>query len=288
MIRSMTAFARDAIQDRWGNAVWELRAVNHRYLELFVRLPEELRELEPEIRDRIRQQVQRGKVECFLKYQPNAAMDADISVNAILVKNLALAADQVNQLVTSSASANVMDILAWPGVLQIAAPNVEVVHQAILKSFDRALKGFVNAREQEGKILARIIEERLVKVLTAISTVKRRLPTILENQRKKILERFEDIKLQINPERLEQELVLIAQRIDVNEEIDRLEIHIAQVKQELKQGGAVGRRLDFLMQELNREANTLAAKSTDSETSSIAVELKVLIEQMREQVQNIE
>lgn len=288
MIYSMTAFARRADQNQWGTAVWEMRSVNHRYLELVLRLPESLRELESSLREHIRHAIQRGKIECSLKYQPRAENVANFTIDGVLVKHLAKATKQVQSFFDATAPVNVMDVLAWPNVLQLAEADMQPIHALLLKLFDDTLQDFLKARAQEGKAISQIIEDRLNKVLQEVAKIKPRLPAILEHQRKKIIERLEEITTQVNSERVEQEIVLLAQKMDVAEELERIEIHAHEAQRTLHESGAVGRRLDFLMQELNREANTLAAKSIDIETSAAAVELKVLIEQMREQIQNVE
>lgn len=288
MIYSMTAFARRAEQGQWGEAVWELRSVNHRYLELIIRLPDSIRELETAIREHIRNNIDRGKVECFLKFQPRTGSGAKVSINKELVQDLAQAVTQIEAFFPKLAPANVMDILAWPEVMQIAEHDIDALQTALLKLFDQALQDLMANRQREGQAINIVIEERLQRILQEIDKVRQRLPQVLQNQRKKLITRFNEVKLELNSDRIEQEMVLLAQRIDVAEEIERITIHIKEAARVLKKGGAIGRRLDFLMQELAREANTLSAKSVDVETSAVAMEMKVLVEQMREQVQNLE
>ncbi len=286
MIYSMTAFARYTVNTEWGNLTWEIRSVNHRYFELQLRLPELFHEFEPLLRQRLRETVARGKMECSLKYQPSQT--TQISLNQNLLQNLVHATQQIKQIFPSADQANTLEILAWPGVLQMYEPDSQAIHVTVIESFNHVLQGFLQAREQEGKVLRVTLEDRLQLCNQEVDKIKPRLPTVLEAQRQKINARIKEISQEFDSMRLEQEMALLAQKMDVSEELDRLQIHIDEVKRVLHAGGAVGRRLDFMMQELNREANTLASKSMDTIITSAAVELKVLIEQMREQVQNIE
>lgn len=288
MIHSMTAFARRTAQHPWGTAVWEIRSVNHRYLELTLRLPETLRELETPIRERIKQHLQRGKIECYLKYQPLGADLNTLTVNHALVEQLATTATKVKAFFPNTAPINIMDVLSWPEVLRINETQTAIGTPSLLELFDATLKDLVTARAQEGKALHDIIVKRLKETLQLTEKIKKRLPLTLENQRKKIIARLEEMKTQLNPERVEQEMVLLAQKMDIAEELDRIKIHVDEANRVLREDKAAGKRLDFLLQELNREANTLASKSMDGPISAAAVDLKVLIEQMREQIQNIE
>ena len=288
MIHSMTAFARKDRQGDWGTAAWELRSVNHRYLELALRLPEPLRDLEGSVRERVRARLQRGKVDCVLRFQAGDAAAAQISVNLPLATQLAHASREVDALLYNPAPVSAMDLLQWPGVLRVAETDLERVSAEVLSLLEVALAELVATRQREGEQLRELIRERLQAVLAEVVAVRARLPEVLSAQRERLLARLGELKAELDPMRLEQEMVLLAQRVDVAEELERLEAHVAEVRRVLEAGGAAGRRLDFLMQELNREANTLGSKSQDSETTRSAVELKVLIEQMREQIQNIE
>ncbi|WP_207061626.1 YicC/YloC family endoribonuclease [Motiliproteus sp. SC1-56] len=288
MTRSMTAFARQQSEHPWGTLVWEVRSVNQRYLEPHLRLPESFRELEGGLRERLRKGLQRGKVECTLRFHPAEQGDEQLQVNLALVSQLRDAARQVNELLADPAPVSALEVLRWPGVLQERSPDTKAVHQAALALFDVALAELVENRQREGKELAQLIEQRLASITDIVAQVRSRLPEILARQRENLLTRLEEAKQELEPARLEQEMVLVAQKADVDEELDRLDTHVAEVSRVLKQSGAIGRRLDFLMQELNREANTLSSKSIVAETTQCAVELKVLIEQMREQIQNIE
>ncbi|HIF0907361.1 TPA: YicC/YloC family endoribonuclease [Klebsiella pneumoniae] len=264
MIRSMTAYARREIKGDWGSAAWELRSVNQRYLETYFRLPEQFRSLEPVVRERIRARLTRGKVECTLRFEQDPSAQGELILNEKLAK----------QLVNAAMAAKEQDLDA------IAAD--------ILAALDGALDDFIVARETEGQALKALIEQRLEGVSGEVAKVRAHMPEILQWQRERLVAKLEDAEVQLENNRLEQELVLMAQRIDVAEELDRLEAHVKETYNILKKKEAVGRRLDFMMQEFNRESNTLASKSINAEVTNSAIELKVLIEQMREQIQNIE
>jgi uncharacterized protein (TIGR00255 family) len=288
MIQSMTAFARSQAEDTWGTAVCEFRSINHRYLELVVRLPDTLQELEAVIRERIRQYIKRGKIEFHLRYQPSDATGADITINQHLAKHLCEANEVVATLLKNPAPVNTMDILRWPGILQIAEVDLEKIEDHVLQLVETGLKDLIATRQREGEELKQLFLQRLEAMKVEIAKVRHLMPAILKEQRERLIKRFADAKVELDKGRLEQEMVLFAQKTDVMEELDRIDAHISEVRRVLKQGGMAGRRLDFLMQELNREANTLGAKSVNVETTRASVELKVLIEQIREQVQNVE
>ncbi|HHM04374.1 MAG TPA: YicC family protein [Gammaproteobacteria bacterium] len=288
MIRSMTAFAREEKDTSFGAIIWELRSVNHRYLDVSLRLPEDFRFIEAQLRARAGAKLARGKVECTLKFQAAAGTADSFSVNAQLVGELLAAAEEVAARAGQAAPVNPLDVLRWPGVMESARPDQEALAREILDAFDVVLARLVAAREREGAALREMVEQRCVSLVAEVAKVKRRLPEVAARVREKLLSRLAELTEQADPGRLEQELALIAQRVDVAEEMDRLAAHIDEVRRVLAEGGAAGRRLDFLMQELNREANTLASKSADVDTTRSAVDMKVLIEQMREQVQNIE
>ena len=287
MICSMTAFARaDRPLEGYG-LVWEIKAVNHRYLEISPRLPDALRSLENAVRERCRKALARGKVEVTLRYQQDAS-DADLELNEPLVKQLSEISRRVGDLVQHPGQVNPMEILRHPGVLSTRELDVDLLQRESLTLLDEALQALIDTRSREGEQLGKLIEERLDGIITQVEIVKTAVPRIKEAQRERLRSRIQDVIDSPDPDRLEQELVLLAQTMDVDEELDRLLTHVTEVRRILKKGGHIGRRLDFLMQELNREANTLGSKSVDSETTAAAVELKVLIEQMREQIQNIE
>jgi uncharacterized protein (TIGR00255 family) len=277
MIHSMTAFARCERQGEWGTAAWELRSVNHRYLEAGVRMPESVRDLEGVVRERLRTALKRGE-----------AAAAGVSLDVELARQVVHASREVDSLLYNPAPVSSMDVLRWPGVIRTEQADPETLKAALLELLDEAIIELLEARAREGAQLRGFIEERLAAVGAEVERVRTRVPEVLAAQRERLLARLEEVRAELDPARLEQEMVLLAQKMDVTEEMDRLGAHVKEVGRVLKQGGAVGRRLDFLMQELNREANTLGSKSQDAETTRSSVELKVLIEQMREQVQNIE
>lgn len=289
MPRSMTGFSRREAKFSWGTLVWEIRSVNHRYLEPNFRLHEDFREIEPQLRDAMRKSLQRGKVEANLHVHWEQEGENELGINESRADQIAKAAQQINQyLGATAAPLNALDILKWPGVIQKQEINRDELHQAALQLFDQALDGLIEHRSREGAELEQLILQRLQSVSEQVVKVRQLMPGILAAQREKLQNKIAALQIELDPERLEQEIVLLAQKADVDEELDRLDTHVTEVKRSLKQTDSLGRRLDFLMQELNREANTLSSKSVSSDTTQIAVELKVLIEQMREQVQNIE
>ncbi len=287
MIYSMTAFARSGVKKDWGTAVWEVRSVNQRFLETYFRLPEQFRALEPVLRERFRKRLQRGKVECALRFSANDAAVTKLTLNEALAKEVMHAADWV-QSHGQSTGVNPLDILRWPGVIAAEEADMDAIQADILAAFDDTLTQFIEARATEGDALKALIEQRLDGIEKEAAAVAEKMPAIVEWQREKIQSRFEEAKVELDPTRFEQEMVMLAQKIDVAEELDRLNAHVKETRNILKKGGACGRRLDFMMQEFNRESNTLGSKSINSEITQSAVELKVLIEQMREQIQNIE
>ncbi|MDU0353323.1 YicC/YloC family endoribonuclease [Paraglaciecola aquimarina] len=287
MIYSMTAFARRELKAEWGTAVWEIRSVNQRFLETYFRLPEQFKSMEPVLRERFRKSLQRGKVECALRFVANDAAVGQLSINEDLAKQLMHAADWVQNQGTTT-GVNPVDILRWPGVIAAEEADMDSIQGDILKEFDLTLKDFIAARATEGENLKALIEQRLDGIQVEVDKVTGFMPEIIQWQRDKIQARFEEAKIELDATRVEQEMVMLAQKVDVAEELDRLVSHIGETRKILKKGGAVGRRLDFMMQEFNRESNTLGSKSINTDTTQSAVELKVLIEQMREQIANIE
>ena len=287
MFRSMTAFARHEQTSAWGAIAWELRSVNHRYMETSIRLPEILRSLETPARERIAAALSRGKVEGTLKLQTASAAPA-ITLNLPMVERLLEVAGELEHLMGPGTGLKLVDVLRWPGVIHEPEPDLAAIQQAILDSLDAALAELVATREREGERTAELLRQRCAAIRVQVKRVRGRRPEVLARWRDKLLNRLADIAVDADPGRLEQELTLIAQRLDVDEELDRLDTHLDEIESVLRRNEPVGRRLDFLMQELNREANTLSAKSADADTTRCAVELKVLIEQMREQIQNIE
>lgn len=287
MIYSMTAFARSEVKKIWGTAVWEIRSVNQRYLETYFRLPEQFRSLEPLLRDRFRKRLQRGKVECALRFTANDAAVTKLTLNEELAKQVLHAADWV-QSHGQSTGVNPLDVLRWPGVIAAEEADMDAIQADLLAGLDKAMDDFITARGDEGENLKSLIEQRLDAIEVEAKKVAGRMPEILNWQRERILTRFEEAKLELDAARIEQEMILLAQKVDVAEELDRLNSHVGETRKILNKGGACGRRLDFMMQEFNRESNTLGSKSINTEITQSAVELKVLIEQMREQIQNIE
>jgi uncharacterized protein (TIGR00255 family) len=287
MVHSMTAFARTELAASHGTLSWELRSVNHRYLEPQLRLPEAFRDLESAVRDALRQGLSRGKVECTLRFNEDSGGQA-LNVDPQRAAQLVAAAETIAGLIKQPAALNPLEILAWPGVLVAAASDPQALNNAALNLFQQALAELQSGRAREGAELSKLLTERLDEIGNVVSYLREQVPHMLASQRQKVLDRCREMQVELDPQRLEQEMVMLAQKSDVAEELDRLSTHVGEVRRVLNAGGAAGRRLDFLMQELNREANTLGSKAFDTRSTQAAVSLKVLIEQMREQVQNIE
>ena len=287
MIRSMTAFASAETETPWGALAFELRSVNHRYLELNPRLPEELRAIEPALRERVAAKLTRGKVDVNLRFRPSDAGASQVRTNDAVLEQLSKVATALGGRFPNLAT-DFTRLLEWPGVLLRDEVDQDGLRQAALDLLDRALNDMLATRQREGERLGQFLRDRLETVQRIVSDVRTWLPDIRTALRARLETRLAEIKQPADPGRLEQELVLQLSRIDVDEELDRLSAHIAETQRVLALPDAVGRRLDFLMQEFNREANTLGSKSVDQRTTQAAVELKVLIEQIREQVQNIE
>jgi uncharacterized protein (TIGR00255 family) len=288
MIRSMTAFARQEYQENWGQICWELRSVNHRYLDIFIRLPEDFRRLEVTIRERIQQQLKRGKIDCILFFQPNKNGLVPWQINLEAAQQVYQAIQQVNAITGNTDPPKSIDILRWQGVVEMATVDTAIIEEAILHHFNLALSQLIATREREGSQLATVLEQRCQAIEDEVRQIRQELPNILQAQRERLQTRLAELLVEVDPQRLEQEIVILAQKMDVAEELDRLETHLGEITHVLKQDQAIGRRLDFLIQELHREANTLGAKSNHISTSRHAIELKVFIEQMREQTQNLE
>jgi uncharacterized protein (TIGR00255 family) len=283
----MTAFASANKQTELGTYSWEIRSVNSRYLELHFRLPDALRSIEGPLREQLRNSLTRGKVECTLKFSPNQSQQT-LSINDDLVAQINQAADQVHGIIGPGNALSALEILKWPGVIIQGDLNREATNQESLNAFNGALSQLIEMREREGQALNAFIHQRLDNIDEQVKKVSDILPQILETQRQALKAKLDQLVDKVDPDRIEQEMVILLQKADVNEELDRLKAHLEEVARILKQKGAIGRRLDFMMQELNREANTLSSKSISHLTTQTSVELKVLIEQMREQIQNIE
>lgn len=287
MTHSMTAFARQAADYPWGSLVWELRSVNHRYLEPSFKLPESARGIEMELRERLRNRLARGKVECALRLVRHGAA-APLAIDQGVLDRLLAATREVGQRLGHGAPVDPLALLAWPGVLQQGDDDSEQINAALLEQFELALQQLLVTRAREGAALRQLIEAQLDSVSDIVAAVRAELPALIAAQKQKLRDRLAELAAELDSARIEQELVLLAQKADVDEELARLQTHVDEVRRNLRQQGPCGRRLDFLMQELNREANTLSSKSISTATTQAAVELKVLIEQMREQIQNIE
>ena len=287
MPRSMTAYARITEEHNWGSISFELKSVNHRFLEVGFRMPESLREIETTLRDMARKKLGRGKIDCSVQIAFNR-LDASSELDLEVAREHINIVESISAEITQPGPISAVDIMKLPGVLKDSVLDAKQLTKAGIKSFDLALDQMLEGREREGEKLADMIEQRLLGIETQIALVRKNLPEILEFQRNRLHEKLSELKDQLDEQRLEQEMVIIANRADVDEEIDRLEAHVIEIRRVLNNKESVGRRLDFLMQELKREANTLGSKSISTITTQASVELKVLIEQMREQIQNIE
>jgi uncharacterized protein (TIGR00255 family) len=290
MTRSMTAFTRQEIKTGWGVLSWEIRTVNHRFLEIHIRLPDDMRVLETAVRQKINNRLHRGKVDCMMRFQPVAnAQHTSLTLNKELIRLILNANREVQDMMADTpAQPGALDILRWPGVIQVVETDLDKLQNEALQLLDTSLEELCTNRQREGVKMNEMILQRCDAIREQVELVKRRLPEIIVNQRQKLISRLQELQSEMDLTRLEQEMVYIAQKIDIAEELDRLDVHIEEVQRVLQQEEPVGRRLDFLMQELNREANTLGSKSVDSQSTRASVEIKVLIEQMREQIQNIE
>ncbi|MEW8043657.1 MAG: YicC/YloC family endoribonuclease [Candidatus Sedimenticola endophacoides] len=284
----MTAYSRRELKEGYGELSWELRSVNHRYLEVSVRMPEEFRMLEPLVRERICKRLGRGKVDCGLRFNPAAEAAAGVVVNERLARQIIEAAAQVGALMHESVPPRTMDVMCWPGVLEAREQDFSPLQKRAGELLEEAIDGLEDSRRREGERLGILIRQRCEAMRGEVARARALMPKVIEGIRERLRQRLSEISEGLDEGRLEQEMALLAQRLDVDEEMDRLGTHLDEVEAVLERDEPVGRRLDFLMQELNREANTLGSKSSDVDTTRVAVEMKVLIEQMREQVQNIE
>lgn len=288
MLKSMTAFSRKESVNDWGTLVWEMRSVNHRYLDVSIRIADDLRLIEPQVREKISARVSRGKVEVSLRFKPSQKVSSQIAVNESLATQVADSAKSLQQMIGDDQPVSAMEVLRWPGVVGQAEADFGPLQQMAMELFDTALEDYIDTRKREGEKTAQMLTERCTAIDDIIEKVKVLRPQAIERQRTKLMSRIEELDVDHDTGRLEQELVYISQRLDVAEELDRLTAHLSELRDILKRDEPVGRRLDFLVQEFNREANTLSSKSADADTTALSVDLKVYIEQMREQVQNIE
>lgn len=288
MIHSMTGFARIETQVPEGTLLWELRTVNHRYLDIQIKVPEGFRALEPDLRTIATSKLRRGKLDASLQFNRNAAQAQESELDLDQARKVVDYLDALAGIMDKPSDVSPMTVLRWPGVLVQREADPAAVFDPAQSAFGDALDQLVAHRAREGSKIESMLEQRCADVETATATVRARLPQVLADIRNRYAERIASLNVDVNNERLEQELAIIIQKLDVSEELDRLKAHVDEVRDTVTRDEPIGRRLDFLMQELNREANTLGSKSADSETTQQSVELKVLIEQMREQIQNVE
>ncbi len=288
MTKSMTAFARIQKNLDEGDIIWEIRSVNHRFLELHLKMPEDFRAFETRFREIFRHRLKRGKLECYLRFNAGARQAETINVNHEQAKTLVDACKEINAILHQPSEVNPIDVLQWPGVVQESKIDMKPVFEASVESLNAALDELIANREREGERLRDLLIQRCDAIQQIVNQARDNLPEIHARYQQRLRDRIDEIKVEVNRDRLEQELVHLAQKMDVDEELDRLDCHLKEINDILNRDEAVGRRLDFLMQELNREANTLGSKSADISSTNASVELKVLIEQMREQIQNIE
>jgi len=288
MLNSMTGFARQAAEGPLGTLTWELRTVNHRYLDIQFRLPDELRPNENELRQQVATHLKRGKIDCSLHFRRATSDTAELRINQDLVQQLKQKLDELSDILHESRAIDPVDLLRWPGVVSEAEIDTEPLYEEASQLLAETLAALGKMRASEGARIAKMIDSRCGEIMKISESVRARMPDVLRAVRTRQQERIDKLDIDADPARLETELALIAQKLDVDEELDRLDSHISEIRDVMTGSEPVGRRLDFLMQELNREANTLGSKSADTETTKAAVELKVLIEQMREQIQNVE
>lgn len=288
MLCSMTGFARVEDTCDQGNVSWEIRSVNHRYLEINFRLPEEVRRIEPQLRKFLQFKLARGKVDCTFRYQLADTQAAALELNETLLDSLIKQINHVNEKLPQATPAEAVDLLSWPGVVRTTETDMNSFHATCIELFKTATEQLVDMRGTEGERLKNMLQERCEEIANIVKKVRIRYPQVLEAIKQKQQQRIDELNVEMDQQRFEQELVYASQKLDVAEELDRLDSHLVEMQTIFDRKNPIGRRLDFLMQEFNREANTLASKSADIETTQAAVDLKVLIEQMREQVQNIE
>lgn len=293
MVKSMTAFARREEKLPWGSLSIELRSVNHRFLEASIKMPEELRALEIKIRDRVKIKLKRGKVDVAIRIKMQSDETSSIAFNHELAEQLAKTLHDIDKLIYNAAPVNAIDILNWPGVLDSNSIDQEAINSVLIPLLDRVLEELLDGKKREGQALQKMIEQRSRDMRLVLELVRNKMPEILQAQRERLEEKLQSLmaatsSAELDNNRLEQEMIYIIHKADVAEEIDRIDTHLDEINRTINNDDAIGRRLDFLMQELNREANTLGSKSISNITTQASVDMKVLIEQMREQIQNIE
>ncbi len=288
MLQSMTAFGQSLVASKDVELIWELRGVNHRFLDISMRLPETLRPIDANVREMIAATVHRGKVDVTVKFSDLSDVSAGLVLNKNLLKQLCGIIDQVQDVRIDAGRIDPVQLMQWPGLVSSQSTLAPVVLQTVLDSFSAALEDFSQSRAREGMQLAEMLGSRAARLSELVSELREHRPGVVSRQREKLLARLAELDIEHEPGRLEQELVYAAQRLDIDEELDRLDAHLLELSHVLERDEAVGRRLDFLMQELNRETNTVSSKAYDSVTSALSIDMKVLIEQMREQVQNVE
>ncbi len=287
MILSMTGFARKKVSSPWGDVTCEIRSVNHRFCEISLKTADIFRSYEKNIRENIQKKLMRGKIDIFIRYEPNENLPYDLAINNALAEQVMKIASKTKATFPGT-SLEIMQLLNWPGILRTEETHVDALAQSMLDLVAETLEDLTGARQKEGERLKQFLLERLELLREQMQIVEQKLPDIYQSQRDRLHARLADLKDSLNPDRLEQEMLIFAQKTDVAEELERLSSHMQAIQDFLKSAGAAGRKLDFYLQELNREANTLASKSVNALMSQAAIEMKVVIEQMREQVQNIE
>ena len=287
-MQSMTAFSSKTIQNDIITATWEIKSVNHRYLDITFRIPETVREFEINLRNHLRKKIHRGKLDCTLHYKANLSSISQLKLNKQLVKLLSNAAQEITTIVKQTPQLDIMKMLAWPGVVEASEIEFDQIKNDIITLFQQTTEDLIAKRKNEADALKPLMIKRLDMMEGYIQKIQNAQSQCVNLQREKLYDQFQQAQINLDRERLEQEMVYLAQKIDITEEIDRLHTHIHEAKKVLTEGGIIGRRLDFFLQEMNRETNTIAAKSFHTDTTNASIEIKVLIEQLREQIQNIE
>ena len=287
MIRSMTSYVSQDLKSIWGHATWEVRTLNQRYLDIYIRIPEDFRILESKIRQYIRNNLHRGKIECYLTYNPNFHKENNFFINNILINNILQIYNNI-KLNHRTINLNFFDLLKWPGIVEKKQDNLDTIKTEIYNIFKQVITKIINVRTNEGIFLKKLIKQRLSLIKKEIIKIRIQIPIISKSYKEKIIFTLQEFNIKIDDYRFSQEILLLIQKSDITEELDRIEIHIIETLNTLNQSEPIGRRLDFIMQELNRETNTIASKSTNAQITISTIEIKVLIEQMREQIQNIE